>query len=452
MPVQVLVADDSATIVKILSLALSAEEYEIQSVATAADATRLLNESPPQIFLVDISLPDQNGLELTRLIKTTPSMQNVRVAVLANAFDPVDESECKSAGVDEIIIKPFDPSDLRAKMKRMLSLAADLPPPAPSQKSAATSPAQNLENFFSAEMQKHQPQSQPDSAPEPESAETTPLHSDLPVAPAGATPAPPIGQPSLIDNDIITAMTDNSPPPAGHIQAPLQGEAPPAPPSGSAPPEDHSELPVSEPANTVEQDHSDAFATTDAQPGSQFLTPDTGATPVLDLSEELNEWTPRMEPALERELSDWSSEGSRFDIGDATFRFSDNYLQRISLTGDMEPDELGEALAKPPSNQHQTQQSLEIKGAKLQTGPSNTATRLDRGTDNSADTAINTAATQQPQISSTDVERIMREEIRAICFEMAEKVAWEVIPELAENIVRSELKKIMDDLDANPDS
>ena len=91
MATQLLLADDSATIAKILGMALQSEPYEIRSVLTAEDALRELKANPPAIFLVDLSLPEKNGYDFARLIKADSHLRSIRVVLLASAFEPVDE-------------------------------------------------------------------------------------------------------------------------------------------------------------------------------------------------------------------------------------------------------------------------------------------------------------------------------------------------------------------------
>jgi DNA-binding response OmpR family regulator len=122
-----LLADDSPTIAKILQMALANESYSIRAVLTAEEALQELKASPPKFFLVDLNLPSKNGYEFARLIRRDSKLRDVRVVLLASAFEPVDEVEYTDCGADGLVKKPFDPSELRAKLRSLV----DLPPKFP---------------------------------------------------------------------------------------------------------------------------------------------------------------------------------------------------------------------------------------------------------------------------------------------------------------------------------
>ena len=122
MAISILLADDSPTIAKILSLALASEEYEIEAVETADDAERMLKHNPPHIFLVDYALPEKDAFVMTQFVRNDPKLSHIKIAVLANAFDSIEEGTVKAKGADTLIIKPFDPSELRSKLKEILAL------------------------------------------------------------------------------------------------------------------------------------------------------------------------------------------------------------------------------------------------------------------------------------------------------------------------------------------
>src|SRR5690606_17434619 len=124
MATSLLLADDSPTIAKILGLALQSEDYEIRSALTAEDALKELQASPPFFFLVDLTLPGKNGYEFSRLIRADRKLKDVRILLLASAFDPADDNEVKACGADGVITKPFDPGELRRRLREV----RDAPP------------------------------------------------------------------------------------------------------------------------------------------------------------------------------------------------------------------------------------------------------------------------------------------------------------------------------------
>ena len=124
MPTSLLLADDSPTIAKILSMALQSEGYAIRSVLNANDAISELKNNPPFFFLVDLTLPEKDGFTLAKFVRSEPKLKNTKVVFLTSAFDPVDQGAIAAANVDLVIAKPFDPADLRAKLRQV----RDAPP------------------------------------------------------------------------------------------------------------------------------------------------------------------------------------------------------------------------------------------------------------------------------------------------------------------------------------
>ena len=130
MATSLLLADDSPTIAKILSLALAKEDYAVRSVTTADQALAEIQKNPPDLFLVDIALPTKNGREFVKYIRNAPKLAHMKVVLIANAFEPVDEAELLQEGADGVLTKPFDPATLRKKLVEVLR-NGHVPPPPP---------------------------------------------------------------------------------------------------------------------------------------------------------------------------------------------------------------------------------------------------------------------------------------------------------------------------------
>ena len=122
MSTSLLLADDSATIAKILGMALQAEPIAIRSVQTADAAMAELLADPPTYFLVDLTLPEKNGYDFARFVKSDEKLKDVKVLLLSSAFEPVDEAEFAACGADAVLAKPFDPSDLRNELRKLSGL------------------------------------------------------------------------------------------------------------------------------------------------------------------------------------------------------------------------------------------------------------------------------------------------------------------------------------------
>ena len=136
-------------------------------------------------------------------------------------------------------------------------------------------------------------------------------------------------------------------------------------------------------------------------------------------------------------ISPGESTSFLFDTGKSNFRFSEDYIHRItkSFSGATE-ENVPEKHSVFPQQSDDRRQNQEIitppeKNSAVPAGKL-TSPRAGGGAWSEQDVAM--------------IEKIVREEVQMVVREVAEKIAWEVIPELAENLIRKELEKVMKDL------
>lgn len=117
---RILVADDSVTIQKVIALTFADEPFEVQSVGNGAEALELMKSYTPDIVLADVIMPQMNGYELCRAVKQQDASAGIPVLLLAGTFEAFDEGEAKSVGADDYITKPFESGELIDKVKALL--------------------------------------------------------------------------------------------------------------------------------------------------------------------------------------------------------------------------------------------------------------------------------------------------------------------------------------------
>lgn len=138
---RILVADDSVTIQKVIALTFADEPFEVQSVGTGAEALELINSWKPDIVLADVIMPQMNGYELCRAVKGQQESSSTPVILLAGTFEAFDEEEAKSVGADDYITKPFESGELIEKVNVLTGGAPALEPqPEPEVDIAETAP------------------------------------------------------------------------------------------------------------------------------------------------------------------------------------------------------------------------------------------------------------------------------------------------------------------------
>ena len=117
----VLVVDDEPQILRALKTALQANHYDVLTASTGEAGLLLIAASEPELVILDLALPDVDGAEVIRRLRT---WSDVPVIVLSVREDQVHKIGALDAGADDYVTKPFDVDELLARMRAMLRRAA----------------------------------------------------------------------------------------------------------------------------------------------------------------------------------------------------------------------------------------------------------------------------------------------------------------------------------------
>ena len=116
----VLVVDDDAAIRRTLGITLRARGYEVEPVADGRSALQSLAEQQPDVVVLDLGLPDLDGIEVLRRIRATSS---VPVVVLSARQESDDKVEALDLGADDYVTKPFGMEELLARLRAAMRRA-----------------------------------------------------------------------------------------------------------------------------------------------------------------------------------------------------------------------------------------------------------------------------------------------------------------------------------------
>ncbi len=120
MPIQrVLIVDDSKTELMFLTEILQKNGYTVRSAENADDAFKRLAEEKPQLILMDVVMPGQNGFQLTRAINRTPEYADIPIIMCTSKSLETDRVWGMRQGAKDYITKPVDGVDLLAKIKAL---------------------------------------------------------------------------------------------------------------------------------------------------------------------------------------------------------------------------------------------------------------------------------------------------------------------------------------------
>ncbi len=124
---RVLVVDDEPQILRALRINLRVRHYDVHVAATGAEALEVAGRYPPDIVILDLGLPDLDGVEVIQGLR---GWTKAPIIVLSGRADSADKVEALDAGADDYITKPFGVEELLARMRavvRRIGTAEDLP-------------------------------------------------------------------------------------------------------------------------------------------------------------------------------------------------------------------------------------------------------------------------------------------------------------------------------------
>ena len=116
---KVLVVDDSKTELMFMTDLLQKNGFAVKTAEGADDAFRRLAEEKPDLILMDVVMPGQNGFQLTRAITRDPNFADVPIIMCTSKNQETDRVWGMRQGARDYIVKPVDPAELIAKISAL---------------------------------------------------------------------------------------------------------------------------------------------------------------------------------------------------------------------------------------------------------------------------------------------------------------------------------------------
>ena len=123
MSSHVLLIDDDARLSTLVRDYLQAAGYRISMAANLAQGRALLQREPVDALVLDLMLPDGDGLDLTRELRADPRLRHLPLLMLTARGEPTDRIVGLEIGADDYLPKPFEPRELLARLKALLRRA-----------------------------------------------------------------------------------------------------------------------------------------------------------------------------------------------------------------------------------------------------------------------------------------------------------------------------------------
>jgi DNA-binding response OmpR family regulator len=120
MTQNIMIVDDSPEILNLYGIMLERQGYHVFRVPDGASALQILEGAIPDLFILDVMMPEINGIELCRRIRALPQHKQTPVIFLSAYSDTETVENVFAAGANDFVRKPIEMQDLEAKIKRLL--------------------------------------------------------------------------------------------------------------------------------------------------------------------------------------------------------------------------------------------------------------------------------------------------------------------------------------------
>jgi CheY-like chemotaxis protein len=117
-----LLADDNITVQRVIALTFAKEPVRIVTASDGHQAMDRVVVDRPDIVLAGTTLPEVNGYDLSRFVKSKPESKHVPVLLLSGAFESIDEAQLLASGANGVIEKPVEPTVVIRRVKELLGL------------------------------------------------------------------------------------------------------------------------------------------------------------------------------------------------------------------------------------------------------------------------------------------------------------------------------------------
>jgi len=124
VPQRILVVDDDRQIVRLLRAYLEQDGFQVFRAYDGEQALHILRREKPDLMILDLMLPEKDGWELTRLIRSDSSLKHTPIIMLTARSEEADRVIGLELGADDYVTKPFSPREVAARVRAVLRRAS----------------------------------------------------------------------------------------------------------------------------------------------------------------------------------------------------------------------------------------------------------------------------------------------------------------------------------------
>lgn len=124
---KILVVDDEPDILELVEFNLVKEGFQVMTARNGKEALQIARQNPPDLVLLDVMMPEMDGMETCRELRDIPSLQHVLIAFLTARNEDYSQIAGFDAGADDYIAKPIKPRVLISRIKALLRRNTAMP-------------------------------------------------------------------------------------------------------------------------------------------------------------------------------------------------------------------------------------------------------------------------------------------------------------------------------------
>lgn len=117
---RIIIIEDEADIVEMVRYNFRKEGFDVESFARGREGLEQLRRNPPDLLLLDIMLPDEDGFSICRQLRSDVKLKELPVIFLTARGEEIDRIVGLEIGADDYVVKPFSPRELIARVKAIL--------------------------------------------------------------------------------------------------------------------------------------------------------------------------------------------------------------------------------------------------------------------------------------------------------------------------------------------
>jgi two-component system alkaline phosphatase synthesis response regulator PhoP len=124
---RILVVDDDKQIVRLVQAYLERAGYQVLTAYDGETALHTIRRERPDLVVLDLMLPDRDGWEITRMVRSDESLAALPIIMLTARVEDTDKIVGLELGADDYIAKPFNPQEVAARVRAVLRRAGSMP-------------------------------------------------------------------------------------------------------------------------------------------------------------------------------------------------------------------------------------------------------------------------------------------------------------------------------------